>query len=297
VVALLTDAGEMVEWVKHSAYGVPFALPAGDTDSDGDWDATDSTTILGGGAYDVRKDADLDGDVDAADATQAHSITGSYQTLGRGVLSSAAVSNRRGYAGYEYAPEFQGAGRHIYHVRHRVYDAGVGRWTRRDPLGYVDGMSLYEYVGSQPVTARDPRGLFVCVGLCRRPASGPIPTPSGSGVPLECPSVGGDSAGGGGQPSPPAAPRAPGSPPGVFDWRDCPGFGGCSGGVKPKPDRMPRERWMRSSPPTHFVASSLSALETPLMPFPSGTRQAWWASSLSTSRFRAPAMSPRTPRT
>jgi len=66
VVALLTDAGEMVEWVKHSAYGGPFALPAGDTDSDGDWDATDSNTILGGGAYDVRRDADLDGDVDAA---------------------------------------------------------------------------------------------------------------------------------------------------------------------------------------------------------------------------------------
>jgi len=185
VVALLTDAGEMVEWVKHSAYGVPFALPAGDTDSDGDWDATDSNTILGGGAYDVRRDADLDGDVDAADAAHAHSITGSYQTLGRGVLSSAGVSNRRGYAGYEYAPEFEGAGRHLYHVRHRIYDAGVGRWTRRDPLGYVDGMSLYGYVQGLAVVAADPWGLFICVGGCQppTPAAGEAGVPVAAAVP------------------------------------------------------------------------------------------------------------------
>jgi hypothetical protein len=45
VSAILTDAGSMVEWVKCSSCVVPFALPAGDTDSDGDWDATDSTAI------------------------------------------------------------------------------------------------------------------------------------------------------------------------------------------------------------------------------------------------------------
>jgi len=100
VSAILTATGKMVEWVKHSAYGVPYALPAGDTDSDGDWDANDAAAIIGGGAYDVRKDAELDGDVDSNDAVYAHSITGAYQTLGRGVLSSAAVNNRRGYAGY-----------------------------------------------------------------------------------------------------------------------------------------------------------------------------------------------------
>ena len=74
-------------------YGTPFALPVGDTDSDGDWDATDSGNITG--AYEVRKDAELDGDVDAADVTHANSIPGGYQTLGRGVMSSASVASRK----------------------------------------------------------------------------------------------------------------------------------------------------------------------------------------------------------
>jgi len=54
----------------------------------------------------------------------------------------------------------------MYHVRNRVYDAENGRWTRRDPLGYVDGMGLYEYCRSWAVEARDPYGLFAisCVG-------------------------------------------------------------------------------------------------------------------------------------
>ncbi|MCW5777264.1 MAG: hypothetical protein KIS87_12570 [Phycisphaeraceae bacterium] len=159
VSAILTATGKMVEWVKYSAYGVPFALPAGDTNSDGDWDATDAAAILNSSSYDVRQDAELDGDVDSSDAVHAHSITGAYQTLGRGVLSSAAVNNRRGYAGYEYDPTFEGAERWLYHVRHRVYDAEVGRWTRRDPLGYVDGMSLYEYVEANPLALLDAFGL------------------------------------------------------------------------------------------------------------------------------------------
>ena len=34
----------------------------------------------------------------------------------------------------------------------------LGRFLQRDPLGYVDGMSLYEYVGSRPVTHSDRQG-------------------------------------------------------------------------------------------------------------------------------------------
>jgi len=45
------------------------------------------------------------------------------------------------------------------HVRNRMHHALLGRWLQRDPLGYVDGMSLYEYGGSRPVTLIDPVGL------------------------------------------------------------------------------------------------------------------------------------------
>ena len=147
--------------------GVTAAMPTGDCDYDGDWDATDAADIgsnyTPGSAYAVRRDADLDGDVDAADVTHANSITGGYQTLGRDVLTSTAARNRIGYAGYQYDPTFSGLDRHLFHVRHRVYDAELGRWTRRDPLGYVDGMGLYEYVRSRPTYWSDPDGLL-CSG-------------------------------------------------------------------------------------------------------------------------------------
>ncbi|MEI7836656.1 MAG: RHS repeat-associated core domain-containing protein [Planctomycetota bacterium] len=39
-----------------------------------------------------------------------------------------------------------------------VYHPGLGRFLQRDVLGYVDGMSLYQYVGSSPVVRTDPTG-------------------------------------------------------------------------------------------------------------------------------------------
>jgi hypothetical protein len=74
VSAVIDGNGEMYEWVKYSAYGVPFGLPGADTDSDGDCDATDITQINTwdtSGPYDVRGDVDLDGGVDAADKSAA----------------------------------------------------------------------------------------------------------------------------------------------------------------------------------------------------------------------------------
>ena len=56
------------------------------------------------------------------------------------------------------------------HVRYRVYLPDIGRWTRRDPLGYVDGMALYESVRSCVLRYVDPMGLGK---ICYRP----MPTP------------------------------------------------------------------------------------------------------------------------
>jgi len=182
----------------------------------------------------------------------ANSITGTYQTLGRGVLSSTAVNNRRGYAGYEHDPTFEGAptsGRHLYHVRHRVYDAGVGRWTRRDPLGYLDGMSLYEYVESAPVENTDPKGLLTrsCAGggcaAAYPPDSPRWPGGPGPGIgprlPEPCPTPGSGSPPTPGLivpiPKKPPWTPPPGkkSPPRIDpDWIDC--FASC---------RFTAERW------------------------------------------------------
>ncbi|MGE3108826.1 MAG: RHS repeat-associated core domain-containing protein [Phycisphaerales bacterium] len=172
VSAVVTSGGKMVEWVKYSAYGTPFALPVGDTDSDGDWDLTDLGNMAGG--YEVRKDAELDGDVDANDINYA--IGYGYLTLGRGVLSAAGIANRKGYAGYEN----DGAVARFWHVRNRVLDSTLGRWTRRDPIGYADGMGLFQYVQSRVVVWRDPNGLEPFRDpldwIRPRPPAEPIPT-------------------------------------------------------------------------------------------------------------------------
>jgi RHS repeat-associated protein len=47
----------------------------------------------------------------------------------------------------------------IQYSRARYYDYDTGRWYHRDPLGYVDGMGLYEYVGGRPMQMLDPLGL------------------------------------------------------------------------------------------------------------------------------------------
>ena len=63
-----------------------------------------------------------------------------------------------------------------------VHMFGPNRWMQRDPLGYVDGMSVYEYVRTMPVNHADPFGL-VTPGPCMRgchgedPPGGPILPP------------------------------------------------------------------------------------------------------------------------
>jgi len=156
VSVILASGGTLVEWVKYSPYGIPFGLPGADTDSDGDCDATDISNFDSVPSYDVRYDVDLDGDNDATDKAIAQTY---YQgtTYGWDVLSSnpdTGTGNRKGYAGYEYHEAVS-----LYHIRNRVFHPELGRWTRRDPLGYVDGMSVYEYVKSCSLKLRDPFGF------------------------------------------------------------------------------------------------------------------------------------------
>jgi len=153
VSAVLTSGGLMVEWDKYSSYGSPYGLPGGDANSSGNTDSTDTTQIqtwINGSAYDVRGDVDLDGDVDATDKTR---VTNNYVGTTLGWNNLSAVGNRKGYGGYEW--ESQTAG---YHVRHRYLRPELGRWIRRDPLGYVDGYNIYVYTNCSPIVQRDPTG-------------------------------------------------------------------------------------------------------------------------------------------
>jgi RHS repeat-associated protein len=43
--------------------------------------------------------------------------------------------------------------------RNRYYDPGLGRFIRRDPSAYANGLCLYEYSASSPTVLLDPLGL------------------------------------------------------------------------------------------------------------------------------------------
>lgn len=161
VAAVLTESGRQVEQIRYGAYGLPWGLPAGDLNADGDNDAGDlsaANTLITASQYDVRADINLDGVLNTSDTAIYPAFT-----LGRGVISSLANNNRKGYAGYELTG---GSIADIWHVRHRVMHTGLGRWIQRDPAGYVDGASLVQYARSMTIVSVDPTGLQATASFC-----------------------------------------------------------------------------------------------------------------------------------
>lgn len=74
---------------------------------------------------------------------------------GSGMLqSSSNISNPFLFTGQWYDYESG-----LYFYKSRYYSPVLGRFIQRDPLGYVDGPSLYEYTFSNPVNWVDPLGL------------------------------------------------------------------------------------------------------------------------------------------
>jgi len=157
VVALITATGTQREMVRYSPYGVPFGLPVGDCDSDGDCEIGERSLVqawITGSAYDVRGDIDLDGDVDSTDKD---AVRDSWEgvTLGRGVLSGGLVRNRRALAGYECVPAPHSID---FHARRRVIDCNLGTWIGRDPSSAQGRTAQYAYSPGSPQTGYDPYG-------------------------------------------------------------------------------------------------------------------------------------------
>jgi len=114
-------------------------------------------------------DLNYDGSVDFDDLLALLSLVGD---AGRGVLGYTNASGAkvmtidRGYSGAiadRWLADTNGDMTFM-HMRFRYYDASRGTWTRRDPIGYHDGLGLYEYVRSMPVLAYDPMGLALAIG-------------------------------------------------------------------------------------------------------------------------------------
>jgi RHS repeat-associated protein len=84
----------------------------------------------------------------------AYGTLGIYDASGT-VRTTSTYANRYTYTGREYDPDLN-----LYHFRARWYDPATGGFISRDPLGYVDGMSLYRgYFG---VKSLDTYGTVEC---------------------------------------------------------------------------------------------------------------------------------------
>ena len=167
--AIANDGGLIARHFRYSAYGSRTEVNAADFNRDGVSDFFDYLDFVDGqSGSDARTDFNRDGVLDGfdySDFVDVRSSDGSDISGGK---------TRNLYAGYENDPSLEilkaagGSGgdsglaafESMYHVRNRVYSTELGRWTRRDPLGYIDGMGLEEYCKSMAGLLTDPSGLI-----------------------------------------------------------------------------------------------------------------------------------------
>lgn len=71
-------------------------------------------------------------------------------------LSQSAVGNAILFTGRDYDAETG-----LYYYRARTMHPGLGRFMQHDPLMYVDGFNMYNYVGNMPLVLTDPSGEIV----------------------------------------------------------------------------------------------------------------------------------------
>jgi RHS repeat-associated protein len=78
-----------------------------------------------------------------------------YDPYGRRTKLSGSIDADFGFTGHYY---HQPSGLHL--AVYRAYDADLGRWISRDPIGENGGINLYRYVRNTVINLNDPLGLW-----------------------------------------------------------------------------------------------------------------------------------------
>ncbi len=71
-----------------------------------------------------------------------------------GFASGSSLITSRLFTGREYDAETG-----LYYYRARTYDAALGRFLQRDPIGTDDQVNMYTYVRNNPMKWVDPSGM------------------------------------------------------------------------------------------------------------------------------------------
>jgi RHS repeat-associated protein len=90
--------------------------------------------------------------VAVTDASGAATAINSYDEYG---IPGAANQGRFQFTGQAWLSELG-----MYSFKARIYSPTMGRFLQTDPIGYADGINLYNYVNSDPINARDPAGTM-----------------------------------------------------------------------------------------------------------------------------------------
>jgi RHS repeat-associated protein len=113
----------------------------------------------------------LDRPVMMTDASKTVSYDAVFRPFGelQSLPVNAATINLR------FPGQYQLTETGLAHNWHRQYDASIGRYIQPDPLGFVDGPSVYAYARSSPQMEIDPEGTQLVIP---RPGPGvPFPYP------------------------------------------------------------------------------------------------------------------------
>jgi RHS repeat-associated protein len=109
---------------------------------------TDSTSTLTYLADNLGSTAAL------TDNTGSVQTSYTYEPYGNTTASGSTSSNSLQYAGRE------NDGTQLYYYRARYYSPTYGRFASEDPIGLAGGINTNAYVGGNPISRRDPLGLW-----------------------------------------------------------------------------------------------------------------------------------------